>query len=105
MDRDHSILGRIIVPEERHLLRPFEVGNSEIQVTRPYFYKHFFLEKLVDAHASSASTWRRPCVLTHSEVIFVTNLSYLDSSDTIGRSMILYTSNTNKRGVVYKSVR
>jgi len=46
------------------LLRLFEVRSSEIQVTRPYFYKQiFFLEKLVDAHASSASAcaWRRPC--------------------------------------------
>jgi len=39
MDRDHSLLGGIIVGNERHLLRQFEVRRSEIQVTRPYFYK------------------------------------------------------------------
>jgi len=42
MDRDHSLLGGIIVHKERHLLRPFEVRSSEIEVTRPYFYKQFF---------------------------------------------------------------
>jgi len=57
MDRDHSQLGGIIVRKERHLLRPFEVRSSEIQVV----INIFFLEKLVDAHASSVSAWRRPC--------------------------------------------
>jgi len=52
MDRDHSLLGGIIVRKERHLLRPFEVRSSEIQVTRPYFY--------VVRPASSASAWRHP---------------------------------------------
>ena len=39
MDRDHSLLGGIIVSKERHLLRPFEVRSLEIEVKRPYFYK------------------------------------------------------------------
>jgi len=63
MDRDHSLLGGIIVRKERHLLRPFEVRSSEIQVTGPHFYKQIFFseKKLLDAHASA---WRRPCSLT-----------------------------------------
>jgi len=31
MDRDHSLVGGIIVRKERHLLRPLEVRSSEIQ--------------------------------------------------------------------------
>jgi len=47
-----SVTGVIIDRKERHLL---EVRNSEIRVTRPYFYRQIsFLENLVDAHASSA---------------------------------------------------
>ena len=46
MDRDHSLFGGIIVPEERHLLRPLEVRCSEIQVTDHIFNKHFFLRKI-----------------------------------------------------------
>jgi len=51
------MLAMLLVCKERHLQRPFKVRSSEIQVTKPYFYKHFFLEKLVDAYASSASAW------------------------------------------------
>ena len=60
MDRDHSLLGGIIVRKERHLLRPFKVRSSEIQVTDHIFINNFFLEKIVDACASSASAWGRP---------------------------------------------
>jgi len=57
----HGLLGGIVVRKERYWLRPFQVRSSEIQITRPYFYKQiFFLEKLVDAHASDVSAWRRP---------------------------------------------
>jgi len=60
MHRDHSLLSGIIVRKERHLLQPFEVKCSEIQVTDHIFINNFFLGKLVDACASSASAWGRP---------------------------------------------
>ena len=65
MDRDHRLLGGIIVPAERHLLRTFEVRCSEIQVTDHIFINNFFLEKLMDAHAPSASAWGCPCIFAY----------------------------------------
>jgi len=49
------------------LLRPFDLSSSEIQVTQDYiFLSNFFLAKLVDARASSESTWRRSCASSNS---------------------------------------
>jgi len=42
MDRDHSLLGGIIVRMKRHLVRPFEIRCSEIQVTDHIFINKFF---------------------------------------------------------------
>jgi len=56
-DIDHAT----VTVEGTAFATTIEVRSSEIQVTRPYFYKQFFfLEQLVDPHASSAPAWRRP---------------------------------------------